>query len=620
MHMNSPILFNLKKYLPAALLAFLLMACERDLEELKPATFPTNPEVFIDGFSAGLNYAVFGGASPTAFDVDNQVAWNNSLASMRFDVPNAGDPSGAYAGGVFFTSTSRDLSGYNALTFYAKASQSATIGLVGFGNDMGPSTYQVSISDLQLSTGWKKYIIPLPDPSRLTHERGMFIYSAGPIDGMGFTFWVDELKFEKLGTIAHPHFTILSGQEQTETSFTGVSKIIGGLSGIYNLPTGVNQTINLAPAYFQFLSSNPSIATVDAVGKVLIAGGPGNAVITAKVGEITAEGSLTIQSQGVYQHAPTPVQNADKVISVFSDAYANIPVNYYNGYWAPYQTTLSADFDVNGDHVLNYTDFNFVGIEFSAPTVDASAMTHLHVDLFIPNALEAAGQIRLELVDLVAEVTGTYTRSITPAQTQQWVSLDIPLASFSGLSKKTNLGQLIFVDVNNNISGFYADNIYFYNASTVPAAPATAAPVPTHPAANVISVFSDAYSPIAGTDTNPNWGQATAVSVVQIQGNNTLKFAGLNYQGIQLGSSQSVSAMAFLHLDYWSVTSTSLKVFLISPGPVETAYTLQVPTTGWRSLDIPLSSFAPVNMSDVIQLKFEGNGDIFFDNIYFRKN
>ncbi|HOY51352.1 MAG TPA: hypothetical protein PLX49_06275, partial [Prolixibacteraceae bacterium] len=92
------------------------------------------------------------------------------------------------------------------------------------------------------------------------------------------------------------------------------------------------------------------------------------------------------------------------------------------------------------------------------------------------------------------------------------------------------------------------------------------------------------------------------------------------YQGVQLGSSQNVSAMAYLHLDYWSATSTSLKVFLISPGPVETAYTLQVPTTGWRSLDIPLSSFAPVNMSDVIQLKFEGNGDIFLDNIYFRKN
>jgi len=60
-------------------------------------------------------------------------------------------------------------------------------------------------------------------------------------------------------------------------------------------------------------------------------------------------------------------------------------------------------------------------------------------------------------------------------------------------------------------------------------------------------------------------------------------------------------------------------VFLISPGPVETSYTLTVPTTGWSSLDIPLSEFAPVDMGDVIQLKFEGNGDIYLDNIYFHK-
>jgi hypothetical protein len=176
------------------------------------------------------------------------------------------------------------------------------------------------------------------------------------------------------------------------------------------------------------------------------------------------------------------------------------------------------------------------------------------------------------------------------------------------------------VDVNNNISGFYADNIYFYNDGTPPLVPTAAAPVPTHSSANVISVFSDAYSAIAGTDLNPNWGQATAVTSILIQGNSTLKYAGLNYQGIQLGSSQNLSAMGFLHLDYWSGNSSSLKVFLISPGPVETAYTLQVPTSGWRSIDIPLSSFAPVNLSNVIQLKFEGNGDIYLDNIYFRKN
>jgi hypothetical protein len=102
---------------------------------------------------------------------------------------------------------------------------------------------------------------------------------------------------------------------------------------------------------------------------------PGN---TARMGDVPANGSLTIQSVGAFQHAPTPMHPADKVISIFSDAYTNVAVDYYNGYWAPYQTTLSADFEVNGDHILHYTDFNFVGIEFSSPTVNASEMTHLH--------------------------------------------------------------------------------------------------------------------------------------------------------------------------------------------------------------------------------------------------
>jgi hypothetical protein len=63
--------------------------------------YPTNPEVFIDGFSAGLNYAAFGGSVPTAFDVDRNVTYNNSEASMRFEVPDEDDPRGSYAGGVF---------------------------------------------------------------------------------------------------------------------------------------------------------------------------------------------------------------------------------------------------------------------------------------------------------------------------------------------------------------------------------------------------------------------------------------------------------------------------------------------------------------------------------------
>ena len=462
--MKATIFIRFAQLITASALMIFTLGCERDINELEQASFPTNPDIFIDGFSAGLNYAAFGGSVPTAFDVDSEVSYDNSAASMRFEVPDANDPRGSFAGGVFYTDVGRDLSGYNALTFWAKASQSATIGEIGFGNDLGENKYQVVIQGVTISTAWKKYIIPIPDPSRLTSERGMFWYAAGNLDGKGFTFWIDEVKYEKLGTIAHPQFAILSGEEQVETSFIGVSKPIAGLTSIFNMPTGINQAVNIAPAYFEFSSSAPNIATVDDKGMVVVTGGPGNAEITAQVGDVDTRGSLTIQSLGVFVQAPTPTRSPANVISLFSDAYDNVPVNYYNGYWAPYQTTLSADFVVEGNHVLNYTNFNFVGIEFSAPTINATAMTHLHLDIYIPNPLSATAQMKFEMVHFgtAGNITGVFTRSISPAQAQQWISIDIPLSSFTGLTNRSNLAQIIFVDVNNNIPGFYADNIYFY--------------------------------------------------------------------------------------------------------------------------------------------------------------
>lgn len=615
---------RLTQLLAAGIIFVFFLGCERDISDLEEASFPTNPEVFINGFSPGLNYAAFGGSVPTAFSVDNQVTYSeNSSASMRFEVPDAGDPRGSFAGGVFFTDGGRDLSGYNALTFWAKATQSTTIGEIGFGNDLGENKYVVSIQGLNVTTGWKKYIIPIPDPSRLTNERGLLYYAAGNIDGKGFTFWIDEVRFEKLGTIAHPKFAIMNGENLMETSFVGVSTAVGGLMSTFNMPTGIDQSISIAPAYFDFASSDPSIATVDETGNILVTGGPGTAEITAQVGDTPADGSLTIQSIGDFEHAPTPIHDPANVISIFSDHYDNVPVDYYNGYWEPWQTTMSADFVINGDHVLHYYDFNFVGIQFASPTVDATAMTHLHLDIYLPNQLNAGAQFQIELVDFGADVAGVHTINIAADQSQEWISLDIPLDDFPGLTSRSALAQIIFVNASENIPSFFADNIYFYTDGTPPPPeeePSTPAPTPTHNPNNVIAVFSDAYEQIPGTDFSPDWGQNTVTTIIQIDGVNTLKMAGLNYQGIQLGSNQDVSDMDYLHLDFWTANSSELNIVLISPGPVEVPYSLTVPTTGWSSIDIPLSSFAPVDMNDVFQLMFTGNGDIFLDNIYFHKN
>ena len=133
-----------------------LSGCERDINTLEPASYPDVPEVFIDGFSAGLNYAAFGGSKVTAFDVDNDVKYKGT-ASMKIEVPDFEDPLGAYAGGAYFTSAGRNLTGYDALTFWAKASQPANIDIVGIGNDLGQSRNFAAITGLAVNSNWKNF-------------------------------------------------------------------------------------------------------------------------------------------------------------------------------------------------------------------------------------------------------------------------------------------------------------------------------------------------------------------------------------------------------------------------------------------------------------------------------
>lgn len=127
---------------------------KRDVLDLQSPSFPNRAEVFIDDFTPDLAYAAFGGSDVKAFQVDNQVSYGGTRQSMRFEVPDANSPQGSYAGGVFFSKTGRDLSGYNALTFYIKATQPATIGVLGFGNDLGENKYLVTLNGLAVNSNW----------------------------------------------------------------------------------------------------------------------------------------------------------------------------------------------------------------------------------------------------------------------------------------------------------------------------------------------------------------------------------------------------------------------------------------------------------------------------------
>ncbi len=158
-----------------------------------------------------------------------------------------------------------------------------------------------------------------------------------------------------------------------------------------------------------------------------------------------------------------------------------------------------------------------------------------------------------------------------------------------------------------------------YTLTSIKAQPLVGAPTPTVASTNVMSVFSGAYANAAGTDFNPNWGQSTQVTQLDIAGNKTLRYTNLNYQGMQFASALNVTGMALLHVDFWTANSTALSVYIFSPGPVEKPYALPISQNQWVSVDIPLSYFTnpTVDLSNVIQFKFEGNGTVYLDNLYF---
>lgn len=476
-------------------LALCFSSCEREVSnDADLASYPRVGDIFIDA-PVGLTDAFFEsfdpatGANPNGFGTDNDVAYEGN-SSIRIDVPAPNDPDGGYIGGIFRDrGNGRNLSGYDALTFWVKGSTTASIGTVGYGVDFGENKYAVLAENIQLSTDWKKIVIPIPDPSKLTQESGMFLFSAGTesSNGVGFTFWIDELRFEKLGNTSLLYPFILDGQDSTVDGFVGSSQVVNQLGAVYNLANGQNISINAAPAYFNFSSSNTSVTgpfEINNIGEIFtrIIGISGQAVITAQMAGTLAQGSLTINAVGSFPHAPVPTRNATNVISLFSDAYFNVPVRHYNGFFAPFQTTqggagndpfnvdIQAPF-ANGDldNIINYTQLNFVSIGMyeTVPNVNISAMTHIHMDINVRETLNSGDFIRIQLETGTGSTPASASfvissTALSNVNADGWVSLDIPLTSFPGLTNTANLGQVFFIS-DNTISNIWVDNVYFFN-------------------------------------------------------------------------------------------------------------------------------------------------------------
>jgi len=370
-----------------------------DTSTLELATFPKDGEVFLDGFSSGLNFAAFGGSKVDAINIDATVKYRGAR-SLKFIVPGANDPSGFYAGGAFYTTVGRDLTEFNALTFWARASVVATMGTVGFGNDnTGTSRFVTEVPNVPVTTVWQRFVVPMPLAANLTQETGLFHFAAGAVEGHGYEIWFDEVQFENMGTLGPPQPSFIS---QDPVVAPGETVQIEGLSVGYDL-LGITQTVNPSPYYFTFASSNASVATVNDLGLVR-AVDLGDAVITATLGSTPVEGAITLtvaeSSPGPSVAAPTPTYAAGDVISLFSNAYTDVPVTTWSADW---DVADVMDTQVAGDDVKLYTNLLYAGIEFPSPTIDATSMTHFRMDIWTPDPTGAPAAFRIKLVDFGAD-------------------------------------------------------------------------------------------------------------------------------------------------------------------------------------------------------------------------
>lgn len=628
--LSAPRLLGLSALILAA-------ACERDTSSLEPAPFPSTATVFDDAFAAGLQFQAFGGSKTDALSTDATVK-RSGAASLKATVPAPGNASGGYAGGAFVSSVARDLTGYNALTFWVKASISAKLDVAGLGNDnTGTSRFSAERTQIDVSPTWTKVVLPIPLSSKLPAEKGLFFFAEGPENGAGYDLWFDDIKFEQLTDLGA--LTPAIPTQSLTQEVGGVVNVTG--TTIKYSTGGAEATMAASANYFTFLSSNPAVATVNDVGAIT-AVGVGTATITARLGQTAATGTITLRTATApTAAAPTPTRAAADVISLFSNAYTNVPVDTWS---AGFDQADVADVNIGGNATKKYTNLIFSAAEFISTKVNATAMTHLHMDVYVYDA----ASFKVKLVDFGAnnafgggddsEHELTLTPTSSPAVVANaWNSFDIPLTAFAGLRARANLAQMILLASSPTV---YLDNIYFYKvpAPPAPTAPVTAAPAPTRSAGSVISLFSNAYTNRAVGTWSADWDQAD-VADIKVGTDDVKRYTNLVFAGVEFITPQvNATSLTGLHIDLWTPDATvapaEFKVKLVDIGAdgafgggndkeheisITRTNTASFTTGTWISLDLPFTAFTGLTTrGNLAQLIISGTlRTVYLDNVYF---
>ena len=204
-------------------------------------------------------------------------------------------------------------------------------------------------------------------------------------------------------------------------------------------------------------------------------------------------------------------------------------------------------------------------------------------------------------------------------------SVDNDLLTITGLKPETKYNFTIHaIDGAGNIS----DNSVNVEATTAKyyATPQTAAPVPTHDAALVQALYSDAYTISPTWSYKENWGDATIYEQKNIDGDNYAYYTSFNWLGWAAATPIFIQHMEYMHIDIWAANDGKVKLTPIYGGPGLTTddgkgVFVDLVAQQWNHFDIPVADFKGLDLTSIFQMKFSaGNPELTtfaVDNLYF---
>lgn len=169
--------------------------------------------------------------------------------------------------------------------------------------------------------------------------------------------------------------------------------------------------------------------------------------------------------------APTPpARPVADVVSIYSDAYANIAMSNFDAGWCGGPAVTEVQ--IAGNNTLRKNiGIACHGIDFQDNRQNLTDFTHIHFDFYITDADLVGDVFNVKLVhfggtagevsSLEVNINGGTTPQLVA---NQWVSVDVPITSLGGVvTGNLNRGDVAQIGISTtNVDNVWYDNIYLH--------------------------------------------------------------------------------------------------------------------------------------------------------------